>query len=86
MEHGRVRSVGVLAVHLSRADHAKRRLVIVHVANLHSGRVATKERSICGVFASMEIEDVLRISRRMVLGEIEEIELKCLGLDFGASS
>src|SRR3989344_4058308 len=84
VEHRGVRCIGIFAEDFPRTDHAERRLVLLHVANLYSGSVPAEEAAIVGCSSAFHIEDVLIVACRMILWEIEEIEVVFLRIDLGS--
>jgi hypothetical protein len=75
VEHRRVGLVAVAAVDLAGGDHAQRRLVILHVAHLHTGGMRAQQAAIA------EVERVVHRARRMVRREVQRLEIVEIVLD-----
>ena len=79
MEHRRVGGVGLVgAVHAARADDADGRLAGGHDAGLHRGGVGAQHDVV------IHVEGVLRVARRMVLRDVQKLEVVVVVLHLGA--
>src|SRR3990172_5769426 len=78
VEHGRMRDVGVAPVRLAGADDADRRRLRLHGPDLDRGRVGAERRVGC------EVEGVLHVPRRGIVGEVERGEVVVVRLHLGA--
>ncbi len=78
MEHRRVGLVAVAAVHLAGGNHAQRRLVVAHVAHLHTGGMRAQQAAIA------EVEGVVHGARRVVRREVQRLEVVPVVFDFRA--
>ncbi len=76
MEHRRVRRVVVVAIHASRADDADRRLVRLHVADLHGRGLRAQD-----LVRIRDVERVLHAARRMVREHPQRREVVVVVLD-----
>ena len=88
LKHRRVRQVEIVAaVDLAGHDDAHRRLVALHVADLHRRgvRAQQRRRTADGPATSPdEIERVLHVARRMLGRHVERFEVVVVVFDFGA--
>ena len=79
MEHRRVGGVGLVgAVHATRADDADGRLAGGHDAGLHRGGVGAQHDVV------IHVEGVLGVARRMVLRDVQQLEVVVVVLHLGA--
>ena len=79
MEQGRVGSVNsVRAVNAARRNDADRRLALFHRADLHRGCLGTQNDIV------RDIEGVLRVARRMILRDVQRLEVVVVELDLRA--
>ena len=83
MEHRRVGLVGIAAIGAARADHADRRLLRQHGADLHRRRMGAQQFALA-VGLAVEEEGVVHLARRMArrevqLGEIVDRRSRCPG-------
>ena len=79
VEHRRVRHVGVAAIDAARRNHAQRRLVAHHGADLHGRRVRAQQPPV------REVERVVHRARRMIRRDIERLEVVPVVLDLGTA-
>ncbi len=79
MKHRRMGRVVVVPIHRARHDDLQRRLAALHRADLH-------RRGVCSQQPAMRHEErILHIARRMVLGNIERLEVMVIVLNVGAA-
>ena len=87
LKHRRVRQVEIVAaVHLARHDDPHRRLVLLHVADLHRRRMRAKQRGrpIRGRRTLPdEVKRVLHVAGRMLRRHIERFEIVVVVFDLG---
>ena len=82
MEHRRVGLVGIDPIGAAGADHADRRLLRQHGADLHRGGVRAQKHA-RAVRLRMEEERVLHLPGGMIVLEVQHREIVCVGLDVG---
>jgi hypothetical protein len=78
-KHRRVRHVGVAAIDAARRNHAQRRLVAHHGADLHGRRVRAQQPP------AREVERVVHRARRVIRRDIERLEVVPVVLDLGTA-
>ncbi len=78
MEHRRVAQGVVVAVDAAEAEHAHRRLALEQRADLDRRGVGAQQPPVA------QVEGVLLVARRMIVGEVERAEVVVVGLDLGA--
>ena len=79
MEQRRVGCVnGVRTVNTARRDNTDRRLALFHRADLHRGCLGTQNDIV------RDIEGVLRVARRMILRDVQRLEVVVVELDLRA--
>src|SRR3989344_6273641 len=86
MEHRRMGGIGITPVAFAGEDCTEGGLMGAHVVDLYGGGVCTKEGAGGLLFETWicKIKNVLCVASRMILGEVEEVEIIFLGLDFWA--
>ena len=82
MEHRRVGLVAVDAIGAAGDDHADRRLLRQHGADLHRRRMRAQQQP-RAVRLRIEEERVVHLAGRMALGDVELGEVEIVGLDVG---
>ncbi len=82
VEHRRVGLVGIAAIGAAGNDHADRRLLRQHGADLHRRSVRAQQQP-RAVRLGVEIERVVHLAGGMALGKIELGEVEVVGLDVG---
>ena len=86
---------GLVAVDAARRDHAERRRLVLHHADLHGRGVGAEEdaagrrvvgagRAAGGGVRALDPERVLHVARRVLGAEVERGEVGPVGLDLGA--
>src|SRR4029079_15002683 len=88
-EHRRVREVEPVApIHTSRRDQPERRLVRLHVAELHAGRARAQQRrrasAVGGAHRRLQVERVLHVARGVLRRHVERFEVVVVVLELGA--
>ena len=82
MEHRRMRLVAVAAIGAARTDHADRRLLLQHGADLDRRGVGTQHLALA-LGVRLEEEGVVHVPRRMAWREVERREVQPIRLDIG---